>query len=102
MSPLTPSANKMLIEDGITAVTQENPKDETEAGQESSQKQRNPLLDSRNPGKVILRTIYSPTSNQTYIRIKPHQTVVGLLETGRLVSANRVATETPEEEVKRK
>jgi len=93
MSPLTPTAKKMLIED--PAVAQENDKDETtqEAGQKQ---QRNPLLDSRNPGKVILRTIYSPTSNQTYIRIKPHQTVVGLLETGRLVSAKRVGTETPE------
>lgn len=89
MSPLTPTAKKMLIEDP----TQENDKDEAEAGQKQ---QRNPLLDSRNPGKVILRTIYSPTSNQTYIRIKPHQTVVGLLETGRLVSAKRVASETPE------
>ena len=100
MSPLTPTAKKMLIEDAPT--TQDIAKETTEATQESGQKQRNPLLDSRNPGKVILRTIYSPTSNQTYIRIKPHQTVVGLLETGRLVSAKRVATETPEGGVKAK
>ena len=27
----------------------------------------------------MVRTIYSPTTNQTYIRLKPHETVVSLL-----------------------
>ena len=35
-----------------------------------------------------MRTIYSPNSNQTYIRIKPNQSVISILERGGLFSKN--------------
>ena len=38
------------------------------------------LVGTAATGRRSLRTIYSPTSNQTYIRIKPNESVIGILE----------------------
>ena len=40
-----------------------------------------------------MRTIYSPTSNQTYIRIKPNESVIGILEKGGLFKKSNLGAQ---------